>query len=53
MFLEYPELLAVKNQRDSYENEFGKNPPMITNPSQADLDTAKRQNEEILENAVN
>ena len=53
MFLEYPDLLAVKNQRDSYENEFGKNPPMINNPSQADLDTAKRQNEEILENAVN
>ena len=53
MFLEYPDLLAVKNQRDSYENEFGKNPPMILNPSQADLDTAKRQNEEILENAVN
>lgn len=53
MFLEYPDLLAVKNQRDSYENEFGKNPPMITNPSQADLNTAKRQNQEILENAVN
>ena len=53
MFLEYPDLLAVKNQRESYENEYGKNPPMIISPSQSDLDTATRQRNEILENAVN
>ena len=28
MFLEYPDLLAVKNQRESYENKYGKNPTM-------------------------
>ena len=53
MFLEYPDLLAVKNQRESYENEYGKNPPMINSPTKEDLDTAKRQRDEILSNAVN
>ena len=53
MFLEYPELLAVKNQREAYENEFGENPPMITAPTQDELNTAKEQRNEILENAVN
>ena len=53
MFLEYPDLLAVKNQRESYENEKGENPPMINSPSQSELDEATRQRNEVLENAVN
>ena len=53
MFLEYPDLLAVKNQREKYENEYGKNPPMINAPSQSELDTATEQRNEVLENAVN
>tara|TARA_R110002126_G_scaffold177667_1_gene326604 strand:- start:756 stop:4013 length:3258 start_codon:yes stop_codon:yes gene_type:complete len=52
MFLEYPDLLAVKQQRNSYEEEWGKNPPMINAPSQNDLDTANRTNQQILDSAV-
>ena len=53
MFLEYPDLLAVKNQRESYENEYGENPPMINSPSQSELNTAKEQRDQVLENAIN
>lgn len=53
MFLEYPELLAVKNQRDLYENEYGENPPMITAPTQDELNTATEQRDKILEDAIN
>ena len=52
MFLEYPDLLAVKQQRNSYEEEWGKNPPMINAPSQNDLDTDNRTNQQILDSAV-
>tara|TARA_B110000483_G_scaffold180440_1_gene213389 strand:+ start:19259 stop:22525 length:3267 start_codon:yes stop_codon:yes gene_type:complete len=53
MFLEYPDLLAVKQQRDSYEDEWGKNPPMIEAPTESEIDTVNQQNKKLLDSMAN
>jgi hypothetical protein len=53
MFLEYPDLLAVKQQRDSYEDEWGKNPPMIEAPTKSEIDTANQQTKQLLDSIAN
>ena len=49
MLLEFPELRALVKQKDDYENEYGQNPPMLTNPSDKDIDNAMEYNKKIIE----
>ena len=48
MLMEFPELRALKAQIDDYANEYGENPPMLFNPTGAELRNANEVNRKIL-----
>ena len=48
MKMEFPEIRAVINQRDNYEEVRGRNPSMILPPTLDEIESAKAQNERAM-----
>jgi hypothetical protein len=48
MLLEYPELRALVQQRDAYEESQGRNPSMLFDPTKQQLDQAQKFNDSLL-----
>jgi hypothetical protein len=49
MLLEYPELRALVQQRDAYEESQGRNPSMLFDPTKQQLDQAQKFNDSLIE----